>query len=209
MRLLQAAITAPPLEDYVGSYEMAPGFVVEVQTEDGRLVAASPWDRSPVLPFGQDSFSARAEHRPDRELDSLPLHLAMPTRNRAAPLLYRFHREGGRVTGVSRTENGETAWPMGRKLGAGDTLAAPMALPAAKLRRYAGEYELRPGLATRVTAEARGLFLNSAKLLPISETEFFAVAEPVRVTFKHNASKHVLGMSLRGKRMNGQYWKIT
>ncbi len=204
---LRQAIARPPFDDYVGRYEMAPGFVTEVSRDGDGLVAACPWDRVTMFPVGEDAFAPKTEHI--READSLPLHLAMPTESRGRPLIYRFHREErGSVAWLSRIERGMTDWSEGRKLAEDAAPSRPSELPSDELLRYAGTYELRPGYEETIAIDRPGLVLGGAPLLPISGTEFFAATEPLHVTFKQNRTKQVLGMSVRGKRINGQYWKI-
>ena len=206
---MRAAITRPHLDDYVGRYEMAPGFLTEVTCNGAHLIASCPWDRTIVLPVGEDAFAPKVERTRRRDVDNLPLHLAMPTDQRSHPLIYRFHRnEAGEVAWLSRIERGVTDWPEGCKLVADTAPATPPELPAGELLRYTGTYELRPGYEETVEVDRPGLVLAGARLLPISDTEFFATSEPLRVTFKQNRTKDVLGMSVRGKRMNGQYWKV-
>jgi hypothetical protein len=56
---LRAEIDVAPaeLERFVGEYELAPGFVLEVSVEDdGLMVRATGQDRYPVFPSGRGEF---------------------------------------------------------------------------------------------------------------------------------------------------------
>ena len=67
------AIVRPPLDDFVGRYQLASGFVVSFAKGPDSLVAQSPWERVEVLPRGEDTFSRRVETAIDNDAETEPL----------------------------------------------------------------------------------------------------------------------------------------
>ena len=88
--VLLLELEQPPLDDFVGRYQLAPGFIVDIEKGDACLVAESPWDRVEVSPRGEDSFAPESQVLPNQTIDAVPLYLAMG-RAGTTPT-YRFSR---------------------------------------------------------------------------------------------------------------------
>jgi CubicO group peptidase (beta-lactamase class C family) len=59
---------------------------------------------------------------------------------------------------------------------------AAVSVPEATLRRYEGDYELRPGTIITLKVENGGLKANEWLMIPLSETSFFSPQDYARIT---------------------------
>ena len=204
---LLAELEQPPFDDFVGRYQLAPSFVVAIERGEGCLVAESPWDKVEVFPRGEDEFSPSAPIDPGGNIEPVPLYLAM-AQVKPTPT-FKFQRDDeGTVVAVSRND-GFSVWPAGRKI---VNLEQPVPVTQETtddLHRYSGRYEIGTGILADVSVVADRLFLDSHRLQPISDTEFFGESEPMRVWFKLNEAKHVIGMWVGNPHAHRQYWKIA
>jgi len=75
--------------------------------------------------------------------------------------------------------------------------------------RYTGGYETGADIYANVSVVEIQLFIDTHGLQPISDTEFFGETEPMRVWFKLNEAKDVIGMWVGSPQARRKYWKIA
>ena len=123
--------------------------------------------------------------------------------------MFKFHRgHEGMVVAVS-CNDGFTAWPDGHRMGDRESSVPAKQKTVDDWGRYTGRYETGADIYANVSVVENQLFIDTLGLQPISDTEFFGETEPMRVWFKLNEAKDVIGMWVGSPQARRQYWKIA
>ena len=185
------AIEASTLDDYVGEYDLAPGFVMSVTRQGDELyVQLTGQPAWPVFPHAEDEFfykvvDAQLTFGRDEagKVDHLVLHQGGADQ--------RADRRAPDDAGVQEVE-----------------------VSAEILKDYVGKYELAPGFVLTVTLEDGRLMTQATgqqkiEIFASSETEFFLKVVPARLEFHRSedgtVEKLVLfqnGQEVPGKRID-------
>jgi D-alanyl-D-alanine-carboxypeptidase/D-alanyl-D-alanine-endopeptidase len=190
----EVSIDPKLLDRYVGRYQLAPNFILNVTRDETRLY---------VQATGQPNFELfpSAEHEFFLKVVDAQLTFAVPAE--------------GRATSVTLHQNG--ASQLAKRL-EGDPPPPP---PAPKevsvdpkvFDRYAGRYQLAPTFVLTVTREGDGLFVQATgqpkfQVFPTTEREFVYKVVEARITFVTDATGratslvlHQNGAEMPGKRM--------
>ena len=204
---LREEIERPQLDDFLGKYQLQPGFVVSFAKGEGSLIAETPWDRAEIFSRGGDAFAGRPNRVEEDDPSPVPLYVAMGRLR--STLSYKFQRDGqGRVCRLTRSD-GYSSWSAGSKLGDREILAPAIRPTTAALRKLTGRYEIGEGFEAHVSLSGDQLNFNTHPLCPLDSTEFFGEREPVQLRFKFSEANEVLGMWVNTPSGRHQYWKVA
>ncbi|HEX5314687.1 MAG TPA: serine hydrolase [Gammaproteobacteria bacterium] len=185
----EKAITLPAdeLDDYAGSYRLAPKFVLTIFLQGDQLYAqATGQGPFPIFPSAKDEFFARV-----------------------SDIRISFERDAqGKVTDLVLHQNGDRRAPL---IGAAQAAAAAtstpiVALPAATLRQYVGQYQLAPGAVFDVTlaGDQLSVRLSGQPAFPVyasAKDRFFYTVVDARIEFVRDDEGNVVALVLH---QNGQ-----
>jgi hypothetical protein len=190
----QVALSPRQLQDYVGEYQLAPGFVLTIMRKDDQLLAqATGQGAFPVFPSATDKFFAKIT---DIRID--------------------FKRDGkGKVDSLVLHQNGHDM--PAPKL---DAAAASRAgghhaihLDATTLRQYVGRYQLAPGAVFDITLHGGQLSAQltgqpAIPVYPSAKDEFYYTVVDAQLSFKRDKQGkidalvlHQNGADQRAKRL--------
>lgn len=178
----QIAMTTQQLDDYVGSYRLAPKFVLKVFRDDDQLHAqATGQGPFPIFPSATDVFFAKVadirinfQRDSDGKVKSLVLH------------------QGGHDSPAAKMTEAELH-------DSGEPKA--MQLDAAVLKRYVGRYQLAPGAVFTISIDKGQLMaqLTGQAALPVTASakdEFFYTAVDAQLSFKRDKSGKITALVL-------------
>ena len=168
----QIALSPRQLQDYVGQYRLAPGFVLTVMHQGDQLLAqATGQGAFPIFPSAKDKFFAKLT---DIRID--------------------FKRGGsGKVSSLVLHQNGHDV--PAPKLDAAEAARTgghrAIQLDAATLRQYVGRYQLAPGVIFDITLQGPQLLaqLTGQPALPIypsAKDEFYYTTVDAQLSFKRD-----------------------
>jgi hypothetical protein len=171
-----SAAPAANLQDYVGSFPLAPTFVMSVTTDQGRLfVQATGQPQLSLLPVAADRFKVK-------DVDAEVL----------------FERDAaGKVVALILRQNGvDQRAPRGEV-----RLPVEIELPAGALQEYVGDYPLTPAFVLNVTVQDGRLAVQATgqPRFPVhasAKDEFFYKVVDARITFQRDATGRVNGLVL-------------
>ena len=174
-------VSLPPasLDEYVGSYKLAEGFVLKVFRNDDQLVAqATGQGAFPIYPSAPNEFFAKI-----------------------APISISFTRDAkGAVSGLVLHQNGDHVAP---KMNAAELPPEPKEtqLDTATLQSYTGKYQLAPGFVFDITLTGNQLFaqLTGQGALPVyasAKDEFFYKLVDAKLSFERDAKGNVVAVVL-------------
>ena len=159
------------LEEYVGRYQLAPGFILTVTRDgDALWIQATGQGKAQVYPKSRDEFfyqvvDAQVSFGRDGQgkVDHLVLH------------------QGGADQKAAKLAPGQDQAQFGP--------AESMTLPEEVLERYVGRYQLAPSVVLTVTREGQHLYAQVTgqprfEVFASSETEFFWRVVDARLTFE-------------------------
>jgi len=188
-------ITVDPqiLDGYVGRYEMAPNFILNITRNDDHLYAQAT---------GQGAFEIFAESQKEFFAKVAPIQITFTTGagGRATELVVH---QGGRNTTAKRIE-GEPEKPKQH---------TAIALDPKILTRYPGRYQIRDDMVMAVTLEDSHLFTQATgqpkfEIFPETDHDFFVKEFDAQIAFHTDAQGqatelvlHQGGRNLTGKRM--------
>lgn len=173
------ALDTATLDDYVGDYQLAEHFTLNVSRKDDQLFAqATGQGAFPIYASARDEFFARV-----------------------AGIAISFRRDAhGEVDGLVLHQNGDHDAP---KLAMGQQDAATPASAAdpSKLADYAGEYELAPGARFSVTVKDAQLYaqLTGQAAFPVYATardRFRYRVVDAQLDFERDGSGKVVALTL-------------
>jgi len=165
----EVAVDAKLLQRYVGRYELAPNFILNITREENRLfIQATGQPRFELFPSGSNEFFLKAVD---------------------AQLTFDLPAEGP-ATSVTLHQNGAS---QPAKRIAGDPPPPPpapkeVAVDPKVFDGYVGRYELAPTFILTVTREGSQLMVQATgqpkfPVFPTSEREFFYKVVEARITF--------------------------
>lgn len=168
----QVALSPQQLQDYVGQYQMAPGFVLTIMRQGDQLLAqATGQGAFPVFPSAPDKFFAKIT---DIRID--------------------FKRDAkGEVGSLVLHQNGHDV--PAPKLGAAAAATAgghhAVQLDTATLRQYVGRYQLAQGVIFDITLhglqlEAQLTGQPAIPVFPSAKDEFYYTVVDARLSFKRD-----------------------
>jgi serine-type D-Ala-D-Ala carboxypeptidase/endopeptidase len=169
-------VAAANLQDYVGSFPLAPTFVMLVTTDQGRLfVQATGQPQLSLLPVAADRFKVKdvdAEVSFERDTSGKVIALVL-------------HQNGI----DQRAPRGEVSVPV------------EIALPAGQLQEYVGDYPLAPTFVLNVTVQDGRLAVQATgqERFPVyasARDKFFYKVVDAQITFQRNAAGRVSGLVL-------------
>ena len=175
----EKAVSLAPqaLEEYTGSYRLAPHFILTILRKGDQLYAqATGQGALPIFPSARDQFFARI-----------------------ADIRISFQRgKHGDVTGLVLHQHGDHPAP---RISAAQAQAAvrparAVTLPPAVLRQYVGRYRLGPGAVFDITLDGGQLRarLTGQPALPIyasARDQFFYTAVDAQISFERDAAGKV------------------
>lgn len=174
------SLAAADLDAYVGSYQLAPGFILNVFRDDGQLYGqATGQGALPLFASARDEFFAKV-----------------------ADIRISFQRTDGKVSGLVLHQHGDHPAP---RLDAADAAAAgkpkTVTLEHAVLAGYVGRYRLAPTAVFDITLQGDQLRaqLTGQPALPIyasAKDHFFYRVVPARIDFERDASGQVKALVL-------------
>ena len=177
-----SAAPAANLQDYVGSFPLAPTFVMSVTTDQGRLfVQATGQPQFSLLPAAADRFKIK-------DVDAEVL----------------FERDAtGKVVALILRQNGvDQRAPRGEV-----RLPVEIELPAGALQEYVGDYPLTPAFVLNVTVQDGRLAVQATgqPRFPVyasAKDEFFYKVVDAQITFQRDATGRVNGLVLHQGGLN-------
>lgn len=190
----QAALSPQQLQDYVGQYQMAPGFVLTIMRKDGQLFAqATGQGAFPIFPSASGKFFAKIS---DIRIDF-------------------NHDKQGKVDSLVLHQNGHDITAPKLDATAASTIGGNHAihLDAATLQQYVGRYQLAAGVVFDITLQGTQLSaqLKGQPALPVypsAKDEFYYTAVDAQLSFKRNKQGkvdalvlHQNGADQRAKRL--------
>ena len=189
----EIAVDPKILDGYVGRYEMAPNFILNITRNDDHLYAQAT---------GQGAFEIFAESQKEFFAKIAPIQITFTTDagGRATELVIH---QGGRNTTAKRIA-GEPEKPKQH---------TAIALDPKILARYPGRYQIRDDMVMAVTLEDSHLFLQATgqpkfEIFPETDHDFFVKEFEAQITFHTDAQGqatelvlHQGGRNLTGKRM--------
>lgn len=174
------AVNAQDLDAYVGSYRLAPGFVLSVFHKDGQLYGqATGQGPLPLFASAKDEFFAKA-----------------------ADIRISFQRKDGTVSGLVLHQHGDhPALKLAADDAAADGEPKTVALDHAVLASYVGRYRLAPTADFQITLRDGQLFaqLTGQPVFPIyasAKDHFFYRVVPAQIDFERDASGRVQALIL-------------
>ncbi len=185
-------LSAQALDAYVGSYRLAPHFILTVFRQDDQLLAqATGQGALPIFPSTKNDFFAKIEN-----------------------IQISFERNAqGKVTGLVLHQNGNHAAPRisGTEAARETTRKSVVTLPAATLREYVGHYRLGPQAIFDITLKVNQLYaqLTGQSAFPVyasARDEFFYTVVDAQISFKRNKQGKVIALVLhqRGKNVRAK-----
>lgn len=168
----QKQITLSPqqLQDYVGQYQLAPGFILTIMRQGDQLLAqATGQGAFPIFPSATDRFFAKITD----------IHIA-------------FERGGdGKVRSLVLRQNGHDAPAPKLDAAAAAKVGGHHAiqLDAATLRQYVGRYQLAPGVVFDITLKGSQLSAQltgqpAIPVYPSAKDEFYYTVVDAQLSFK-------------------------
>lgn len=184
----QIAMSPDELDAYVGSYQLAPGFVLKVFRESDQLMAqATGQGAFAVYPSATDRFFARVagiridfQRGKDGKVASLVLH------------------QGGHDSPANRVADGDAT---------AATAHHTIQLDVATLRQYIGHYQLAPGAVFDVTLKGTQLYaqLSGQPAFPVyasARDEFRYTVVDAQLSFKRGKDGKVDALVLHQNGMD-------
>lgn len=167
----------PRAADYAGRYRLTPGFAIDVVAHGGRLTAQAT---------GQAAVRLQ-QTAPDQFVIV------------DVPAAVSFERDGdGRVVALVLHQNG-----LDQRAPRGDLPPPPkeIAVPAAALAEYVGDYPLAPNFVLSITAADGKIFAQATgqgrnELFASARDEFFFKVVNARISFHRDAAGRVVGLVL-------------
>jgi len=182
---------ASALDDYVGEYDLAAGFVIAVTREgDELLVQLTGQQAIPVFPHAKDQFFYKVV---DAQLTF--------GRDEADHVDHVVLHQGGADQRADRRAPGDAG-------------AQEIEVPTEILKEYVGRYELAPGFVLTITLEDGHLMSQATgqpkfEVFASTQTEFFLKVVPARLEFRrgedHAVDRVVLfqnGQEIPGKKID-------
>src|SRR5688572_6603322 len=175
---------------YVGRYQLAPAAIITISRDGARFLAQLT---------GQPAFEIFAESEKDFFLKVVDAQLTFETDAQNRPLAVVLHQNG--IDQRAPRIEGEPVQPK------------EIALDAAVLDRYVGEYQLAPGLVMTIRREGSRMFAQltgqpSIEIFASAEREFFYKMVNAQLTFEVGAAGpataivlHQNGQNPRGPRI--------
>ena len=168
------------LQQYVGTYPLAPNLAMSIMLQDGQLV-------------GQMTNQG-----------TVPIYAESETRFflKVVEASIDFQKDAaGNVTGLTLNQNGRSISGAKQALVAPPPLPAEISVPAEVLARYVGSYTLAPNFILTVTLEDGQLVTQATgqQKLPIyaeTETKFFLKQVRASIEFQLNEAGAVTGLVL-------------
>ncbi|HXW56700.1 MAG TPA: serine hydrolase [Candidatus Cybelea sp.] len=167
-----AKIDPEVFDGYVGSYQLAPHFVLKVRREGDRLIAqATGQEQIEIFPEDDHNFFAKV-------VDAR-ITFVKNGQGRVTELVLH---QGGRDQHAPRVD-GAAAEPKGHK----EIKVDPKILDG-----YLGTYQLAPGLSIRITREGDHLFAQASnqarfEIFPESDRDYFYKVVDAQITFVTDA----------------------
>jgi CubicO group peptidase (beta-lactamase class C family) len=151
------------LQKYVGSYELAPNFLIEITIDNGGLKAQAT---------GQSAFDLYAQSETEFYAIVAVLEITFHA-DEESPAKALTLEQGGQKTYAKRFEIKDLS----------------IQIPEAKLQRLVGTYELQPGFNLEIKLEAGKLMGQATGQPPFelygeSDTRFFATVAPIDLEFE-------------------------
>ncbi|HET7651247.1 MAG TPA: serine hydrolase [Gammaproteobacteria bacterium] len=187
------SMSSSKLDDYVGSYQLAPHFILDISRQGDQLYAqATGQGAFPLFASGTDEFFARIanislsfKRGADQKVNGLILH-----QNGDHP--------AQRISAVAAAES--------------ETGQAVVSLPPATLRDYVGRYQLTPAAQFDVTLKGNQLYaqLGNQPAFPVfasAKDKFFYTVVNAQLDFVREHARvtalilHQNGQSLRAPRV--------
>ena len=193
----EITLSAGKLEEYVGKYQLAPGFIIDVTTKDGKLFC-QPTGQPPAELFAEaeDHFFLKAVE-------------ATTTFSRG---------DDGEVTSMTLFQNGREM--PGKKMDVDhdkltdeddNGLKKEITLSIDKLKEYVGKYELVPGFIIDITTAGERIYLQATgqgqlEIFAESEDAFFLKAVEAKTVFTRGEDGSVKSMTLfqNGRELPGK-----
>ncbi|MFH1069770.1 MAG: serine hydrolase [Candidatus Glassbacteria bacterium] len=169
------------LQKYVGKYEISPGLVFTVTIANGKLmIQLTGQEAVQIFPSSETEFFCKV-------VDAR-ITFGLDDKGKVSHLVLR--QSGGEVTAVREGSDYRPA-SRGREITLGPE----------KLKKYAGTYELQPGVNFSVSVEGGKLMVQltgqaGLQVFPESENEFFYKAVDARLTFQVDDKGEVTGLIL-------------
>ncbi len=172
-------LPAASLDAYVGTYRLAPNFLLKVFRDNGGLFAqATGQGPFPIYPFAANEFFARV-----------------------AAISITFERDAkGEVKGLVLHQNGDRSAP---KLSAGElpSETKQVVLDSATLRDYVGKYQFSFGAVLDVTLRGDQLSAqlsgqSSIGIYPNARDQFFYKLVDAQLTYERDTSGKVVAVVL-------------
>ncbi|HYK05188.1 MAG TPA: serine hydrolase [Thermoanaerobaculia bacterium] len=190
----EVAVDPKLLDRYVGRYQLAPNFILDITRDESRLyIQATGQPRFELFPSGEHEFFLKV-------VDA-QLTFTTPPEGRATSVT--LHQNG--ASQPARRLEGEPPPP--------PPAPKEVAIDPKLLDNYTGRYQLAPAFVLTVTREGDGLFVQAtgqgkAQVFPMSEREFFYRIVEARITFVTDEAGratslvlHQNGAEMPGKRV--------
>jgi CubicO group peptidase (beta-lactamase class C family)/uncharacterized protein YneR len=165
------ALNAEVFDQFIGQYELAPGFIISIRREGDRFLSQAT---------GQQAFEIFAESETKFFLKTLPAQLEF------------MKDDKGKVNSVTLYQGGRTM-PARKISGELPKERVSISIDPKVYERYTGEYELAPGFLITVRKENDKLIAQAtgqpaAELFPESETKYFYKIVDAEVEFFRDAA---------------------
>lgn len=174
------AVAAKDLDAYVGSYRLAPGFVLNVFREGDQLYGqATGQGAFPLFASATDEFFAKA-----------------------VELRVSFQREDGKIAGLVLHQNGDHPAPrLGSGQDAGDGNPPVVPLDRSVLAAYVGRYRLAPNAEFTITLADTQLMAQltgqaAFPVYPSARDHFFYRVVPAQLEFERDGTGKVQALVL-------------
>lgn len=193
----EITLSADKLKEYVGKYELAPGFVIEVTTNDGKIYGQPTGQpKSELFAEAEDKFFLKVVEATttfSRGEDGAVTSMTLFQNGREMP---------GKLIDASHGELSDKDSPESRK---------EITLSADKLKEYVGKYELAPGFIIDITTKGERIYLQATgqgqlEIFAESKDTFFLKAVEAKTVFTRGEDGSVESMTLfqNGREMPGK-----
>jgi len=159
-------------DGYVGSYQLAPNFILKIMREDGRFITqATGQGQVEIFPEGDHDFFAKVVNA--------QITFVTNSQGRATELILH---QGGRDQHAPRVE-GTTAEPKEHK---------EIQVDPKLFEGYVGNYQLAPNFSITITREGAHLFEQATnqpkvEIFPESNKDYFLKVADAQITFVTDA----------------------
>jgi serine-type D-Ala-D-Ala carboxypeptidase/endopeptidase len=180
------AMSEQQLDEYVGSYQLRPGFVITMfRTGDQLMSQATGQGAFPLFPSDKDEFFANV-----------------------GEISLSFKRDGrGKINGLVLHQHGDHPAPRVDAATAAANAPTAVTLDAATLGSYVGHYQLAPNAVLAITVNDGKTFaqLTGQPMVPIyasARDKFFLRVVDAQIDFERDAQGKVVALVLHQNGLN-------